>query len=711
MLRRHRQKDKNRRAHFQNKRWLIFPKELVTLTGQTLKAILDERLLIGDGAMGTYIYSKGVLPDSPFEYANISNPDIVMRAHMEYIQSGADIIETNTFAANRQNLGKYGLQNKVRDICIEGVRLARSAADSCSAASRIIVAGSVGPVRNDPGAVDAPDDTGDEDALIVIDAFREQISALLEGGVDILIFETFEKLDELVLALGIAKSLSDVATICQMVFHETAALRDVQHIVDELRAAGADVVGANCGHGPLGIVKIAEKLAATGGRYLSAFPNACFPEIVGGRRIYRSAPEYFAENALRLARLGVNIIGGCCGTTPDYIRLVRKKLEGIAPAKRELDPAKRESDIVKGEPNLAKEKFNPAERELNLAREGARPAQEKSNFAKKELNLAKGKINVPAAVRLRINEDFPETARNLPGKQPAPPTSFLDKLGRSVIVTVELDPPKSPSADEFIRAAERLRDAGVDAINVAENPLAIVRMSSLAAGYLIQKETGLPAIVHLTCRDRNLIGQKSHLLGASALGINSILAVTGDPVPRQDGTSKITSVYDTGSYGLIELIKTIGPDFNIGVAFNANARNLASEVTRLRRKVALGANFAQTQPVFDRKRLYEVHEATKEIDIPIFIGILPLVSLRNAEFLHNEFPGISIPPSVMDRLRSVPKKRAVDEGLMIAQDIIEEAIRIFPGIYIIPPFNRVDLAIELAEQANEMHSALPVRSR
>lgn len=676
MLRRHRQKDKNRRAHFQNKRWLIFPKELVTLTGQTLKAILDERLLIGDGAMGTYIYSKGVLPDSPFEYANISNPDIVMRAHMEYIQSGADIIETNTFAANRQNLGKYGLQNKVRDICIEGVRLARSAADSCSAASRIIVAGSVGPVRNDPGAVDAPDDTGDEDALIVIDAFREQISALLEGGVDILIFETFEKLDELVLALGIAKSLSDVATICQMVFHETAALRDVEHIVDELRAAGADVVGANCGHGPLGIVKIAEKLAATGGRYLSAFPNACFPEIVGGRRIYRSTPEYFAENALRLARLGVNIIGGCCGTTPDYIRLVRKKLEGIAPAKRELDPAKRESDIVKGEPNLAKEKFN-----------------------------------VPAAMRLRINEDLPETARNVLGKQPGPPTSFLDKLGRSVIVTVELDPPKSPSVDEFIQAAERLRDAGVDAINVAENPLAIVRMSSLAAGYLIQKETGLPAIVHLTCRDRNLIGQKSHLLGASALGINSILAVTGDPVPRQDGTSKITSVYDTGSYGLIELIKTIGSDFNIGVAFNANARNLASEVTRLRRKVALGANFAQTQPVFDRKRLYEVHEATKEIDIPIFIGILPLVSLRNAEFLHNEFPGISIPPSVMDRLRSVPKKRAVDEGLMIAQDIIEEAIRIFPGIYIIPPFNRVDLAIELAEQANEMHSALPVRSR
>lgn len=635
------------------------------MTGQELSTILDKSLIIGDGAMGTYLYSKGVGPDLPFEYVNITNPECVKGIHHEYLDAGARLIETNTFAANRVNFEKYGLGAKVRDVCLAGARIARAAVRDYPESGDeqkppLIIAGSVGPVRVDPGESGARE--------LLVSTFTEQIAALIEGGVDLVILESFSDLEQLAIALEVTRSLADIATICQMTFDDVASLGDPEAMVARLRKLGADVIGANCGHGPLGIVRIAEKLAVTSAPKLSAFPNASFPELVGGRYVYTSNPEYFAEQALHLARLGINIIGGCCGTTPQHIRCVSERLRGFVSVTRSPRAlSQKPGDIRETTPQ--KTPTHPV-----IAFTRAPEVRE----AQKGISPARKAVPAPDGL-----------------------PNFLAKVGRAKVVTVELDPPKGASVKKFLQAAWALKEAGIDAVNVAENPLAIARMQSLVAGYLIQREVGLPAIVHLTCRDRNLIGQKSLILGAGALGVSSLLAVTGDPAPRHSGSARISSVYDTGSFGLIELIRDSGIEFNIGVAFNANARNLNSEVARLRRKVELGATFVETQPVFSLDRLHEVHEATKGFGIPVFVGILPLVSVRNAEFLANEFPGISIPDDIIARLRSVPEDNALSEGIRIAKELITEALPLFAGIYIIPPFNRADIAIELIAHIRE----------
>ena len=599
---------------------------------------LKTEILTGDGAVGTMLYAKGVSLDSNFEHLNLVRPGLVLELAREYVAAGAQVIETNTFGANHTKLSAIGLGHKVAEINRAGAAIAREAA---SGRSDILVAGSVGPLVRVKG------DERELSPSEMEEAFLAQCRALAEGGVDLLLLETFASLDQIRAAIRAARS-TGLPVGASMAFLEGGRSGDgttVDAYCSAMEEAGPDIIGANCGAGPLELLKVVARLASLTLKPIAAYANSGFPEYRDGRYIYRATPEYFATMAGEMAEAGANLIGGCCGTTPEHIGAISRVLTGLRPAQRAKAPSA-----------------------------GA----------------------VAAAVQKR------------PGAG-----SFLDAWGRRKVITVELDPPKGMDCSRIIAGSRRLKDAGADAINLAENPLARPRMGNIALGSIIQREVGIEVICHVTGRDRNLIGMQSDLMGASLLGIRSILAVTGDPASMGDH-SGAKSVFDLHSFTLIKLLSDLnrgvnamanpighGTGFTIGAAFNPNTGNMAVQAGRLAKKVANGAVFAQTQPVYDPALFFQALELTRDCGIPLLPGVMPLVSERNAEYLHNEVPGISVPETVRARMRGLDKEAGVREGLAIAREFIDATFAAAGGYYLIPPFGKYELAVELIDYIHE----------
>ncbi len=599
---------------------------------------LKNGVLTGDGAVGTMLYAKGVSLDSNFEHLNLVRPGLVLELAREYVAAGAQVIETNTFGANFTRLAAIGLGHKVAGINHAGARIAREAALERPG---ILVAGSVGPLARVKG------DEAELSASEMEDMFLVQCQALAEGSVDLLMLETFASLGQLVAAVRAARS-TGLPVCASMAFLEGGRSGDgttVDAFCAAMEEAGTDIIGANCGAGPLELVKVVRRLASLTAKPIAAYANSGFPEYRDGRYIYRATPDYCAAMALEMAEAGAGLIGGCCGTTPEHIGAISRALVGRKPAPR----VKASSAGIVG----------PAE------------------------------------------SGRPGTA------------SFLDAWGLRKVITVELDPPKGMECGRIIAGSRRLKAAGADAINLAENPLARPRMGNIALGSITQREAGIEVICHVTGRDRNLIGMQSDLMGASLLGISSILAVTGDPATMGDHAGA-KSVFDLHSFTLIRLLADlnrgvnaianpigIGTGFTIGAAFNPNTGNMAVQADRLRKKVANGAVFAQTQPIYDPALFFQALELTRGCGIPLMPGIMPLVSERNAEYLHNEVPGINVPDAVRARMKGLGKEAGVREGLAIAREFIDATFDAAGGYYLIPPFGKYELAVELIHHIHE----------
>ena len=594
---------------------------------------LKTEILAGDGAIGTMLYARGIGLDSNFEHLNLVRPALVLELAREYAAAGAQVIETNTFGANYTKLAAIGLGHKVGEINRAGARIAREAAGG----SAILVAGSVGPLVRMKG------EEQELTAGVMEDHFRAQCTSLAEGGVDLLLLETFASLEQLLAAVRAARETC-LPVCASMTFLEGGHSGDgttVEAFCAAAEAAGTDMLGANCGAGPLELVKVVRRLAALTAKPISAYANSGFPEYHDGRYIYRATPDYFAAMAEEMAAAGANLIGGCCGTTPEHIASLAHSLAGRRPAPR-----------------------------------------------------------------------TPVSSRAAPGTKASARrggVSFLDEWGSRKVITVELDPPKGMDCRRIVENSRRLKEAGADAVNLAENPLARPRMGNIALGSVIRQEAGIEVIIHVTGRDRNLIGMQSDLMGASLLGLRTILAVTGDPAAMGDHAGA-TSVFDLHSFTLIKLLSDMnrgvnaignsigsGTGFTIGAAFNPNTKNMAVQAGRLRKKVANGARFAQTQPVYDPALFLDALEQTRDCGIPLLPGIMPLVSERNAEYLHNEVPGITVPDAIRARMKGLEKEAGAREGLAIAKEFIDATFTAAGGYYLIPPFGKCELALELID--------------
>jgi homocysteine S-methyltransferase len=612
--------------------------------------------IICDGAMGTMLYSLGVPANSCFDEANLSQPDVVKRIHEAYIAAGADIIETNTYGANRFKLAQYELDDKVRKINSRGARLARDVREVSG--RPVLVAGAVGPLGKPIRPVGMISESEARDY------FKEQIEALLEGGVDLIILETFRDLEEMKQALSAARAVSDLPVVAQMTFEEdgrTQMGNTAEEVVRELRALGADVVGANCSTGPQRMARVIGDMIANsaGATPISAQPNAGWPEMVNNRVVYVSTPDYMATFARRMFDGGAKILGGCCGTTPAHIKAIADALKTHAETATE-QPAPRNVRVGSGP-------LRNGEQEAPMLREAA---------------------------PLEISEER-TSVHTVPG-------SFGWKLGKEFVVSIELAPPRGVNPTKLLAGAEMLRARGVDAVNVTDSALGRASMSALAVCYLVQQQTGMTVIPHFTTRDRTLMGIQSELLGAHAMGLRHILALTGDapnPVDRMGSSA----VFDIDSIGLVKLLTTLNEgldlagnsiggttDFLIGCAFNPTARDLPLEKDRLAQKLEAGAHFVMTQPVYDLDLVERTLEHVKEFDAPVLLGILPLQSYRHAEFLHNEVPGIVIPEFVLARMFEAGANGR-QAGLEMAQEILLHAHTRYAGVYLMPSFGRYEL--------------------
>jgi methionine synthase I (cobalamin-dependent)/5,10-methylenetetrahydrofolate reductase len=617
------------------------------MQGETFLQQLEERVIIADGGMGAMLGARGMPWNACFEATNLTQPDLVKALHLEFVAAGSELIETNSFGANRNKLAALQQADQVKTINAAAVRLARSVVPE-----NVFVGGSVGPYGR---LADPEYDLTDEERF---DVFREQLEVLLDEGVDLILLETFTQMNELKTALRAARSLDqNIPVVCQMAFSDSVrpsvGVSAVKGLLD-LESQGATVVGGNCGSGPIGLIRVIEEISTLTEVKLSAQPNASFPQYVNGRYIYSSDPKYFAESAETLVGLGANLIGGCCGTTPDHIRLVAQQVKGRPPVQRAVLPR-------------------------------------------------------VALQRTRRKKKAP------PRKQIYSP---IDRVAETKVTLVEVKPPRGMALGAVRRAAKLLASSGVDAFSLVENSLAQVRMSPIPLAHLLQEEFGIAAVVHVTCRDRNLMGQQSALTGAAALGIRTVLALTGDPSTIGD-SSESSSVYDTNSLGLIDLISNLNKgvnvagnrisgsaNFMIGCAFNPNVRRLEPEIKRLERKVTRGACFAMTQPVFDASLIEEMYEKTAHIDIPILLGVMPLTTYRNASFLHNEVPGIRISQEILDRMREAKEEDASHVGMEIARELLDAAASIAPGFYIMPQLEKYEIAATLVQHVKQSETSL-----
>lgn len=583
--------------------------------------ILKEKILICDGAMGTMLYSKAISPMHCYEYLNIEKPKLIEELHREYILAGANIIETNTFGANFTKLAKYNLEKEVRKINFEAVKIAQQAAQG----KDIFIAGSIGPLSKI-----APEHNFSDHQIY--DIYKEQVLVLADAGVDFFILETFSNLEQIKVALSACKNETSLPVIAQMTFLDglrTSFGDNSSTIVKVLTEGKADVLGANCGNGPANIFEVISNLAGLTDKFISAQPNAGYPQVVDGRTMFLSSPEYFANYSANLVQAGANIVGGCCGTTPEHIRLIAEVLKNAKPVLRQ-----------------------------------------------------KQEVQIPVAY---IREE----------------KFFQKKDKKKTNVIVELLPPKNADTQKLLDTALMLKANGAKVLSFPENPLAQVRMSSIASSGLVREKTGLETIFHYTCRDRNLIGLQSDLLGAYALGLRNILAVTGDPASL-GSNPEASSVFDVNSIKLVKLIdnmkKSLSLDISIGVALNPNFENISSQVERLKRKIEAGAQFVMTQPMFDPEKVLQMHEKTKNLGVPIFVGVLPLVSKRNAEFLHNEVPGMQIPLEIRKRMEIEDKNKAQEEGIKITLDLIQATKDFVSGFYLISPLHKYEISAKILGQ-------------
>jgi homocysteine S-methyltransferase len=609
---------------------------------------LDARPLLCDGAMGTMIYAKGIPFERCFDELNLSQPALIADIHRAYIDAGANVIETNTFGANRFKLGEYGLADKVTDINQAGVRLARRVVDA--AFKEVFIAGSVGPL----GVRLAP--LGRLSATEARVAFREQIAALVAAGADLIIFETFPDVFELREAVLAAREVSvDLPLVAQLTFTEDGRtpLGHTPHkVAMTLADLPLDVIGVNCSVGPAGVLRTLQSLvrAWPGETHFSAQPNAGWPERIGGRIMYAAPPEYFGDYALAFVEAGARLIGGCCGTTPEHITHMRAALD---------DPARR----------------------------------------------------APALTRLPVDE-----ATGAGPSDALPATRLARRLAAGEFVAnVEMSPPKGFSAERLLAGAATLQAAGATAINVADSPRSRMRMSPWAVCHLIQTQLNLETVLHFPTRGRNILRVQGDLLAAHALDVRNIFVVMGDPTNIGEYPEALDS-YDVVPTGLIKLLKqgfnqgldyggeplTQPTKFLVGCALDLIPADPEREIKLLRRKIENGADFALTQPVFDLSAVkaflarYELEYGP--LPLPLLAGVLPLYNTRHADFLHNEVPGITIPEDIRLRMRSAGDKGAA-EGVSMACELITQLRPLVQGIYLMPPFERYDLAAEVIEAA------------
>lgn len=593
---------------------------------------IEAGLLLGDGAMGTELFARGFSFEQSLESLNLSHPEAIRAIHRAYLEAGADLIEANTFGANSIRQEEFGLAEQAATLAAAGVKLAIEARVQVGRASAL-VGGSIGPL----GKQLAP--YGPLSSESAAAAYHETIAALTTAGVDVLIFETFSDLNELLLAIRTARSLTDLPVVAHMTFDEeerTALGHLPEDVARALADAGVDVAGANCSVGPAVVAAVVERMhQAAPALALSALPNAGFPSRVRGRLAYPSSPDYFASHLESFRAAGVRLIGGCCGTTAAHIAALRAALDGVA--------------VQQLPPSLWIETLEPVETRAEAA---------------------------------------------------PPPTGLAQALAERFVITVEMSPPRGYDPNRLVEQAQMLRDAGVTAIDMADSPRARMRMSPWAAAFLVQSRLGMETILHFPTRGRNLLRVQGDLLAAHALNIRNLFIVMGDPTRIGDFPAAADN-YDVTPSGLVELIKhnlNRGVDqagqpiglpthFFVGAALNLDAGNLEQEIKALRRKLAGGADFLLTQPIFDpgvSVRFQEVWGGL--LPVPVIAGMLPLASSRHAEYLHHEIPGITIPQSLRDLMARAADPEA--EGIAIARDLLAHLRTWAQGAYFMPPFGR-----------------------
>jgi homocysteine S-methyltransferase len=608
-----------------------------------VQAIADSHVYLFDGAMGTMLYSKGVFINKCYDELNIQNGELVLDVHRAYVKAGAEVLETNTYGANGVKLRGFGIDDQLEEINVRAAELARKAAGDS-----VYVAGAIGPlgIRIEPYGPTALEEAREY--------FRQQASALLHGGVDLFVLETFSNVAEIEQAIAAVKELCSLPVIAQMTIgadHRTVYGAEPQQFARRLEAAGADVIGLNCSVGPDIMLDAIEDLASATGKKISCMPNAGQPRDVQGRQMYMASPEYMSKYAKRLIHRGVKFIGGCCGTTPEHIKM-------MADAVRPLSP-RRQFVVVERTP------------EEGVQSQGVQPVAlpDRSRWGAK---LAAGQF----------------------------------------VTTIEITPPKGPNPEKMLDGVRRIHEAGVDGINVPDGPRAQNRMGAIAVAVLIQQRVGIEAVLHYCCRDRNLLGMHSDLLGCAALGLRNLLLITGDP-PKMGPYPEATAVFDIDAIGLTNMVNLMnhGLDlggnpfgeptrFTIGVGVNPGHLDLEYELSRFDWKIKAGAEYAITQPVFDVAQLEAFLRRVENYGVPIIPGIWPLLSWRNAQFMNNEVPGVSVPEEVMERMRLASEKskeHALHEGVTIARETLAQVRSHVAGVQVSAPLGRVDLALEVLD--------------
>jgi methionine synthase / methylenetetrahydrofolate reductase(NADPH) len=601
---------------------------------------LDDRILVCDGAMGTMLYAKGVFINKSFDALNLTQPDLVAEVHKEYVRAGADVIETNTFGANRIKLGSFGIADKLHAINAEAAKIARQAGGD-----RAYVAGAIGPlgIRIEPWGK-----TGVDEAR---DYFREQAQALADGGVDVFILETFRDLNEIGAAIDAVRSVSDLPIVAQMTTEEDGNTLDgtpPERFAPDLERRGATVLGVNCAVGPAPMLDTIERIAAVTSLKLSAQPNAGKPRDVEGRNIYLCSPEYMASYARRFILHNVRLVGGCCGTTPEHIREIKTAVRGLAPA---------------------------------ATRASARAVM----------------VTTPAI------------------SAPPVPREKKSRLAYAMtrgtfVVAVELLPPRGYRADEVIDRARQLKIRGIDVINIPDGRRAGAHVSALSLAVLIEQQAGIETVLHYSCRDRNLLGIQSDLLGAHAMGLRNLMLVTGDP-GRVGDYPDATAVFDVDSIGLTNVVTRLnrGCDvggqpigaptgFHVGVTVNPAAANMDQELRRFDYKVEAGAEFVVTRPVFDVRAFTSFLKRIDHARLPIVAGVYPFEGARNAEFMANEVPGVGVPDALVERMRrQASADAAADEGIAIAREIAGELRGEVQGLQVSTASGDVDAALAVLD--------------
>ncbi len=638
---------------------------------ERFRMMLRRRPLLFDGAMGTLLYSRGIPQRACLDELVLSHPELISTIHREYLEAGADAIETDTFGANRFRLADYGLEKHAAQINRRGAQLAREARDT--AGREALVAGSIGPLgagmpgrpRPHPGIARA--------------AFREQIEGLLEGGADMFVLETFGDLETLLLAVEEVKRSCALPIVAQMTFGEDFVAGDgatPETAAAALASAGVDSVGVNCGAGPLVCLEALVRTGRPSGTLArSIMPNAGLPRRIEGRFVYSADPEYFGEMVPRMLAAGATIVGGCCGTTPEHTRAMRELIDALG------------------------------------AEGGGRVVE--------EAPAADGAGEDDAAAASAPRTPSSEGADN----SAAAPSGLARKLaGGEFVISVEIDPPRSIRIERTIQAGRLLQGAGVDMVNVSDSATGRVRMGAMAVAFGLQNELGLESLIHLTTRDRNIMALEAELLGVHALGIRNILALTGDP-PRVADRPTTTAVWDVDAIGLIEIIcglnrgedrvgSSIGQaaSFTVACALDPTAVDPGKEWARLERKLAAGADLIMTQPLYAAGQVEAMLARARErfgqdgFPVPVLLGVLPLHSARHAEFLHHEVPGITIPDEQRAAMHAAGG-RGAEVGLEMSLQLLERVGREVQGTYIMPSFGRYELAAELVRRLRGRESA------